>query len=419
MSIIKEELKLVSIKDILNYNLKIPEYQRPYTWKEDTILKLYNDIKDNASKDEYRIGSLIFYREVSKKNNKYVYNIVDGQQRLVSLCIIINIIMNKYNKEASSIRNTLLYSKFNNISQNNIIKNYKYITNYIFDNLLDFILYKCKVVIFVVDKQEEAFQLFDSQNSRGKALEPFDLLKAYHLNKFSKYILDSKKIEIVEKWEYLINTGKLKSIFDTIYKIKKWTLREYPNYSFSKEDIFLFKGINKNENYPYINNSVENYHYDINRHIINGEYFFYMIEYYSLLYTSYLNLTSKFEIENIKSFNYSGSKRRGDLYVHSLYKAAIIAFIGKFGANNLKEVISLKIYRYVYRIRVENLTVFFSTINNNIFDYFYFLYNFCYEPIDILKLDIMNRDYIDNKRNIKEIIDVFKKIDFYKNENCY
>ena len=42
----------------------------------------------------------------------------------------------------------------------------------------------------------EAFQLFDSQNNRGKSLEPHDLLKAYHLRK--QYSEDEK---IVEKWE--------------------------------------------------------------------------------------------------------------------------------------------------------------------------------------------------------------------------
>lgn len=47
-----------------------------------------------------------------------------------------------------------------------------------FDNLLE-------VVVITVEKQEEAFQLFDSQNSRGKALYPHDLLKAYHLREMN------------------------------------------------------------------------------------------------------------------------------------------------------------------------------------------------------------------------------------------
>ena len=42
-----------------------------------------------------------------------------------------------------------------------------------------------EVIVITVDKESEAFQLFDSQNSRGKALYPHDLLKAYHLREMN------------------------------------------------------------------------------------------------------------------------------------------------------------------------------------------------------------------------------------------
>ena len=37
------------------------------------------------------------------------------------------------------------------------------------------------MVEVVLQDISEAFQFFDSQNARGKDLEPHDLLKAYHL----------------------------------------------------------------------------------------------------------------------------------------------------------------------------------------------------------------------------------------------
>ena len=42
-----------------------------------------------------------------------------------------------------------------------------------------------EVVVLTVTELTEAFQLFDSQNTRGKALYPHDLLKAYHLREIS------------------------------------------------------------------------------------------------------------------------------------------------------------------------------------------------------------------------------------------
>jgi len=40
-----------------------------------------------------------------------------------------------------------------------------------------FLLEKCEVVILTLHNPEEAFQMFDSQNTRGRALYPTDLLK--------------------------------------------------------------------------------------------------------------------------------------------------------------------------------------------------------------------------------------------------
>ncbi|MBW5392039.1 GmrSD restriction endonuclease domain-containing protein, partial [Brachyspira pilosicoli] len=65
MSII--ENKLLSIEAILKKELAIPEYQRPYKWKEETILKLLYDIKNNKNKNEYRIGTLILHKIIESK----------------------------------------------------------------------------------------------------------------------------------------------------------------------------------------------------------------------------------------------------------------------------------------------------------------------------------------------------------------
>ena len=402
MPIIEDELKLLTLGNILEKKLVIPEYQRPYKWKEETILKLLNDIKNNNNKNEYRIGTLILHKE------KEEYNIVDGQQRLISISIIINI-LEKLNAE-KRIENSILNSNFNEISKNNIIKNYQHIKNYIYEedkDLLEFIFDNCKMVVIVVDKLEEAFQLFDSQNSRGKPLEAFDLLKAYHLNEWTKSLSknDHKINHIVRKWEKLIDDNKLGELFDILYRMKKWTIKDNANVKFSKDDIPLFKGINKKQDYPYINRTIVNNYYDINRPIINGEYFFYMLEYYNDLYDDIIENTLK----NANVFNYKGSNRTGDKYVYSLYKTALLIFISKFGIKNLTDNIKIKIYIYAYRIRLEKYSISYQAINNSINNYFYYVYNFCYEPNDLLKLDIMNKKVeVDKRRKIDEIIDYIK-----------
>ncbi|MFY9418268.1 MAG: DUF262 domain-containing protein, partial [Bacteroidales bacterium] len=87
-------------------------------------------------------------------------------------------------KALKSFNPKLLNLSFaNNISKANIQKNFKQIERRIADfdeKTICFFLEKCTLVEVVLNDISEAFQFFDSQNSRGKDLEPHDLLKAFH-----------------------------------------------------------------------------------------------------------------------------------------------------------------------------------------------------------------------------------------------
>ena len=67
------------------------------------------------------------------------------------------------------------------------------------------------MVQIVTDSEQEAFQFFDSQNTRGKELAPHDLLKSYHLREMDKESEDLK-VQIINQWEN-INTNILKDLF--------------------------------------------------------------------------------------------------------------------------------------------------------------------------------------------------------------
>ena len=68
-----------------------------------------------------------------------------------------------------------------------------------------------EVVVICVNRVSEAFQLFDSQNTRGKNLDPHDLLKAYHLREMKDYPYEME--HAVKKWESK-DTKKIREIFD-------------------------------------------------------------------------------------------------------------------------------------------------------------------------------------------------------------
>ena len=70
-----------------------------------------------------------------------------------------------------------VYKDSNNKENVNFINDMK--------RLRDFIEKRCELIIVITDDISTAFQFFDSQNARGKALYPHDLLKAYHLREMA------------------------------------------------------------------------------------------------------------------------------------------------------------------------------------------------------------------------------------------
>jgi len=113
---------------------------------------------------------------MNSKDNKKMLDIVDGQQRLITLSLLLHSLGGK--------NNLLEQHLTHSISKNNVIENYQFIKNYSIsdeDTFKKYLLEICEMVYVELDDLDEAFQFFDSQNSRGKPLESYDLLKAYHL----------------------------------------------------------------------------------------------------------------------------------------------------------------------------------------------------------------------------------------------
>ena len=170
--------EVISITELLKKKLNIPNYQRPYKWGVKNIEELLKDINvaiedydKYGGQFKYRIGTIILHKK-SDGN----FDIIDGQQRIISLLLIYLCLKPEENFSISDHQFT------NKITQANIHENYMFIARWLkgdkdnfikaFDDILE-------VVVLNVKKESEAFQLFDSQNARGKALDPHDLM-LYH-----------------------------------------------------------------------------------------------------------------------------------------------------------------------------------------------------------------------------------------------
>ena len=267
-------------------NLRIPSYQRPYKWNRKHIRNLFYDLRDAMGKKEYQIGSVILH-----ENDRYL-DIVDGQQRLISISLFLHLLDSLENYKGAK---QLLSAEFGELSCYHASENYnewKNLTQLVGENqakdICNFLLENCAVSVITMPQKRlsEAFQLFDSQNNRGKSLEPHDLLKAYHLRK-----QDSEDERIVEKWEQFVEDKELslKELFDKhLFRMRRWsrgetglTNKRYGSYlRFTEDFIDDFKGVDLNQNFPYLElyRHIENLPMSITMPIIDGSKFFEYIE---------------------------------------------------------------------------------------------------------------------------------------------
>jgi len=240
-------------KPISNINLTIPNYQRPYKWTAKNVIQLLDDILDaqKANKETYRVGTLILHMEVNKKGEIY-YNIVDGQQRTITFSLLLKAL------ESDSTIRFLEQSLANNPNNtHNVPNNFRTLerrVNNITDekiknDLLKYIKNNCELIVVITDDISEAFQFFDSQNTRGKKLYPHDLLKAYHLREMND--IDAVEIEkTVKSWEDL-DQKALSALFNEyLYRVKEWT-KGNKAWELTEHNINKFKGVTRQENYPY------------------------------------------------------------------------------------------------------------------------------------------------------------------------
>lgn len=437
-----DDLCIVTIRELMEFkdppkqNLGIPEYQRPYKWSPQSVLTLINDIytafKNNML--EYRIGTVVLH------NTPTQLNIVDGQQRLTTLAILFFAINELgINKLSSS----LLDTKYNQLSSEAIVRNLSVVRKRLMDfekqeleGYSNYLLDHCTVVKIVTKDEQEAFQFFDSQNSRGKALAPHDLLKSYHLREMNDES-ESLKIDIVNTWEST-KQSELENLFaDNLFPLIRW-YKNKNGLNYSIKQIDTFKGIKKSNNYNFSiynkasNLYVEKFNYEglyelassealnqfqLTQPLIAGTRFFKYTQHY-------LNLYKTLEKRIFHSFNteeiiQSGS---GDAYIYNLFINILMFYVDRFNINSLTETRLLFFYKWAYSLRVCMKAVYRESINKyargksdrlNIGLNLFSVISDMQDPmeLDTIILEVVSEDTFKNSKvNTERYQKVFEKI---------
>ena len=404
--------KIISVWELLSdSSLTIPQYPRPYKWTGKNINQLFSDIATHKDKSSYRLGTIVFHQEGKQKN------IVDGQQRTITLLLAVRAMItlrkDKLDRrdlkaQLSTLERNMVNPSFTSaISKANIHSNYLEISRIVdradfTEEHIDFLLNKCAVVTFALTDVSEAFQFFDSQNARGRDLEPHDLLKAFHLREFSARD-EHLKVKTVGHWENS-ETEELSALFaQYLYRIRNWSKGASARY-FGKEDTTLFKGVNLERvaRYPYVeqlrmaHHFVDHYNsqyerqidgralgfpFHLDQIIINGRRFFEMTAHYQEMIAQFnegpasgprflasekLDGFAKRIVEVINI--YEGRNRTGDRYVRSIFDCLLIYYIDKFGHVDISRAIE-KIFIWAYSLRLKMQVVQLASMDNHVLEH--------------------------------------------------
>ena len=355
--------EIKSINELLKMDLDIPDYQRPYKWSIQNIEDLLSDISNAISDSDryragfkYRIGTIIVH-----KNDKGTYDVVDGQQRIISLTLL------KQYLEPGFSCSILAKDFTNKVTQSNIHTNYMFIrewfslkseeTKQAFIKALEDIL---EVVVICVDKVSEAFQLFDSQNARGKALDPHDLLKAYHLREMKKYPYEME--HAVTKWEAK-DTTQIRELFDLyLFPIWNWS-RGIKSRSFTAKEIDTYKGIGEGSVYTYARRASKAMPYfQITEPFIAGNDFFEMVDHYMFLLRDVkTEIATNPSFKSIETILEEKNSSTGFRYTKNLFYCALLCYYDKF--HNFDEMSVKKLFTWAFMVRIDMENLGFDSIN--------------------------------------------------------
>ena len=207
--------------------MRIPDYQRPYTWKDWMVTEFFEDITSamERGESEYFLGSLIFVSPTPVE-----FEILDGQQRLTTSIVLLALLRDTLREThpelSQTIQTTYLlqngsptlrtrsedHSAFRRVFLNDehcvadsdlsrlpkaytsavstfqALIEFKQEEDHSFPKrLLDFFLQHVHFVVMITDDISSAYTIFETINNRGTALEAKDLLKNYLLKELYEY----------------------------------------------------------------------------------------------------------------------------------------------------------------------------------------------------------------------------------------
>ena len=218
-----------SVYKIFENEYTIPIYQRAYAWTENEINTLIDDIYDyynRGGEQKYYIGSLVVHSD-----DNGIISVIDGQQRLTTLCLLICYLKNEspHSKLAEKIdvklnfesrkRSTEILSILKNKDDfekildldNELVDAYRIIrkkfqekkgtdsSNKFDEEYFNYLLKKVILIKNELPKDTDLNHYFEIMNDRGEQLEKHEIVKAYLLGLLAEEEVKKRSV-VSEIW---------------------------------------------------------------------------------------------------------------------------------------------------------------------------------------------------------------------------
>ncbi|UUC91580.1 DUF262 domain-containing protein [Comamonas sp. C11] len=404
--------------------LNIPHYQRPYKWGLAQVQQLLRDIEQQAqatAQDQgassYRMGTVVVHVEQSDERGggaeaqpqRAQHNIVDGQQRTVTLLLVVHALRAEaklvpeeqrepWQKELMALE--LFEPQFPSPLSHQLVQaNYQAVARHIrqaqWGQLqASFLLERCEVVRVELYSLTEAFQFFDAQNGRGKPLCVHDLLKAFHLRALRPAEL-ALQGQAVQAWEQC-SQSDLERLFARFLFQTRQRSRGRDAEFFGKRHVGVFKGISLESSaavpmsraWRMLDDAVHLleshtgtrgrvWPCQLDAPVVNGLRFFDWVQHYWCMGFHHKQeagklppWTQKFEhglAEDARGIlltlgRYAGRDRKGDSHVRAVFDALLMYYVDKFGEQGLSQAVELS-FAWAYA-RLLNRRVMVGSMDN-------------------------------------------------------
>lgn len=240
-STIKDLISTFLTKDGEICYFTIPLYQREYSWNEKQWKELFNDLVHSFKKSDMNTdywGNIIVY----KNNEKNEYELVDGQQRLLTILLLIASLGNIEKNcgylplSFSGDRNPIWVKIAENSKLTSSEKRHPFnkakecFSNLVLEQgiekqaLMNHLL-NTKISVVIVNDELESNLLFGRLNTRGISLSDIDLIKHRLFYATERRLPPTGEDVVLEKWKSLVRTTSYMNTSVEVFITKWWEIR--------------------------------------------------------------------------------------------------------------------------------------------------------------------------------------------------